>query len=143
MPSDGDPSGVGVSPFRRTIGKSPGILPAVIGNPITAVVGLALPVTDPPGFRPIDKREVIETFEDREPGRIGDCGCGLLRKGIVIGGGEGDIVSVTSDCGCSCCSWCSGDSTSGSSLSAATSTGGCALTGVGAVIGSGAASVGA
>lgn len=75
IPSDGDPSDVGVSPFRRTAGRSPGNLPAVIGSPVMAVVGLAFPVTDP---RPIDMREVIETFEARDPGRIGDSCCGLL-----------------------------------------------------------------
>lgn len=78
MPSDGDPSGVGISPVRSAVAKSPDAFPAVIGRPVTAVVGLALLVTDTPGFRPIDIREVIETFEDREPGRMGDCGCGLL-----------------------------------------------------------------
>ena len=143
IPSDGDPSGVGVSPFDRTAGRSPGNLPAVIGSPVIAVVGLALPVTDPPGFRPIDMREVIETFEDLEPGRMGDSCCGLLWKGIVIDGGEGDTVLTTSGRSRSCCSCCSGGSTSGSSLSVTISGGGCALFGVAAVIGSGVASMGA
>ena len=96
IPSDGDPSDVVVSPFRRTADRSPGILPTVIGSPVTAVVGLALPVADPPGFRPIDMREVIETFEAREAGRMGDSCCGLLWKGIMIGDGEGDTVLVIS-----------------------------------------------
>jgi len=130
IPSDGDPSDVGVSPFRRAAGRSPGNLPAVIGSPVIAVVGLALPVTDPPGFRPIDMREVIETFEDREPGRMGDSCCGLLWKGIVICGGEGVTVSATS--GCSCC--CSGGSTSDSSLSVTISGGGRALSGIASVV---------
>jgi len=78
MLSDGDPSGVGVSPARRTAGGSPGNLPVVIGSPVIAVVGLALPVTVPPGLILIDIREVTETFEDREPGRSGDCCRGLL-----------------------------------------------------------------
>jgi len=77
MLSDGDPSGVGVSPARRTAGKSPGNL-LVVGSPVIAVVGLAFPVTVPPGFIPIDIREVTETFEDREPGRSGDSCRGLL-----------------------------------------------------------------
>ena len=102
IPSDGDPSGVGVSPFRCGARVSPGNLPAVIGSPVIAVVGLALPFIDPPGFRPMDIREVIETFEDREPGRMGDCGSGLLCIGIVIGCGESKIVSTTSDGGRSC-----------------------------------------
>lgn len=112
IPSDGDPSGVGVSPVSRTADRSPGSLPAVIGKPVMAVVGLALPVIDPPGFRPIDMREVTETLEDREPGRMGDCGCGLLRIGIVIGDGESETMSTTSGCDASCCSCCSCDSLS-------------------------------
>lgn len=144
IPSDpGVSSGVGVSPIRRIGCRSPGGLPAVIGSPVIAVVGLALPVTEPPGFLLIDMREVIETLEDREPGRRGD-GCrGLLWIGIVIGGGEGKTVLTTSGCGCSCCSCSSYGSASGSLSSAATSGKGCTISGVDIVMGSGAASVGA
>lgn len=130
IPSDGDPSGVGVSPVSRAGGRSPGSFPAVIGKPVTAVVGLAFPVTDPAGFRPIDMREVMETFEDREPGRMGDCGCGLLRSGIAIGGREGETISTTSGCNCSC------GSTRGSSSFMVVSGNGCALSSVCVVIGS-------
>ena len=127
IPSNGGSSGVGVS-VRRVPGKSPGSLPAVIGRPVIAVVGLALPVTDPPGLR-----DVIETFDDREPGRLGDCGCGLLKSGIVIGGGE--IVSATPDWDSSCCSC---GSTWNSWSSFVTSRGGSVI-----MIGSGVTSVGA
>jgi len=143
IPSDGDPSGVGVSPTRRTTGRSPVILPVVIGSPVIAVVELALPVTDPPGFRPIDMREVIEIFEDREPGRMGDRRGGLLWKGVAIGGGEGEIESATSDCSCSCCSCCSCGSSCSSLSSIVISGNGCAFSAVGVVMGSAVASVAA
>lgn len=140
IPSDdGYSSGVGVSPLRRTAGSSPGNLPAVAGEPVIAVVGVALPVTDPPGFRPMDMREVIETFEDREPGRMGDCGCGLLRRGIVIGGGEGDTVTMTPGSGSSCSSCCSAISTSGPLSSVTISGGGCDSFDISVMIGSGVA----
>jgi len=135
IPSDGDSSGIEVSPAGRTTGRSPDNPPAVIGDPVIAVVGVALPVTDPPGFLPIDMREVIETFEDREPGRRGDGSCcGLLWNGITIGGGEGETVSTISNCTCSCCS---SNSTSGSPPSTVTSGNGCSVPGVGVAIGSG------
>ena len=43
IPSDGGPSSIGVFPFRCTPGGFPENLPAVIDNPVIAVVELALP----------------------------------------------------------------------------------------------------
>lgn len=62
------------------VGELPADRDAEIGCPVIAVVGVDLVV---PGAmrRPIDGREVIDTREAREPGRIGEGFVGVCPGG--------------------------------------------------------------